>query len=166
MQRKPWVVEDRPGLHFHLQSAGVNSEEESMNTMNLINRGLWKGLWVKREFLAMLAVTLIIGWFPGPGRADSSRITPADIKLGYPFEITAGIMQIDYAKNRLIMAEQEVYAVDLVVGAETVKTAVFDAEGGPIAFDELEIGQTLRVRGIKLPDGRLIAGDVVCVRRP
>jgi len=114
----------------------------------------------------MLAVMLIIGWCPSPGRADSSRIAPSDIKFGDPFEITAGIMQIDYAKNRLILAEQEVYAVDQEVGAETIKTAVFDADGESISFDDLKIGQTVRVRGIKLPDGRLIAGDLVCVRQP
>jgi hypothetical protein len=109
----------------------------------------------------MLTVTLVIIWCPNPGRADSNAITPSDVAYSDPFEITASIMEIDYGNNMLIIAENEIYVVDLMIGTEFIKTDLSDADGRTILFDLLERGQTVMVRGMKLPDGRVIAEELV-----
>jgi hypothetical protein len=128
-----------------------------MKNMDLLKR--W--FWVKRCFWAMLMVTLVINWCPNSGRADSNAITPSDIEYSDPFEITASIMEIDHGKNMLIIAENEIYVVDLMIGTEYIKTVLSDADGRPILFDSLDRGQTVMVRGMKLPDGRVIAEELV-----
>jgi hypothetical protein len=61
----------------------------------------------------------------------------------------------------LIIAENEIYVVDLMIGTEYIKTVLSDADGRPILFDSLDRGQTVMVRGMKLPDGRVIAEELV-----
>ena len=106
-----------------------------MNNVDLFKRWVW----------ILLTVTLVICWCPNQGRADAHAITPSDLKYSDPFELTAKIMEIDYGKNKLIMAEYEIYVIDLMIGAEYVKTALSDADGGTIFIDSLDRGQTVMV---------------------
>ena len=122
-----------------------------MNNVDLFKRWVW----------ILLTVTLVICWCPNQGRADAHAITPSDLKYSDPFELTAKIMEIDYGKNKLIMAEYEIYVIDLMIGAEYVKTALSDADGGTIFIDSLDRGQTVMVSGMKLSDGRVIAEELV-----
>lgn len=122
-----------------------------MNNMNLIKRWFW----------TILTVTLVISWCPNPTQADSNAITPSDLEYSGPFELSARIMEIDYGNNMLIVAEIEIYVVDLMIGAEYIKTVISDADGGAILFDSLDRGQTVMMRGMKLPDGRVIAEELI-----
>ena len=110
---------------------------------------------------AVLMICLIVIGLPHLARAKSKAILPADIRFGEPFEVTATIMEIDYGKNLLIVAEREIYLVDLWAGKQAIKTKLSDANGQTILFDALERGQKVRVSGMQLPDGRMIAGELV-----
>lgn len=119
-----------------------------MNNVHLLKRCLW----------AMLTMTLIVYWCPNQSSAASTKpITPEELEYSGPFELTAPIMEIDPGKNTLIVAENEIFVVDLMVGAEHLLTVISDAEGGAVAFESLDRGQTVLVRGLQLPDGRVIA---------
>jgi len=122
-----------------------------MNNMDLFKRWFW----------IILTVTLVIYWCPNPGQADSDAITPSDLEHSGPFEFSATIMEIDYGKNMLIIAENEIYVVDIMIGSEYIKTVISNANGGAILFDSFDRGQTVMVRGMKLPDGRVIAEELV-----
>ena len=123
-----------------------------MNNVDVFKRWVW----------ILLTVTLVICWCTNQGRADDAHaITPSDLKYSDPFELTAKIMEIDYGKNKLIMAEYEIYVIDLMIGAENVKTVLSDADGGTILIDSLERGQTVMVSGMKLSNGRVLAEELV-----
>jgi hypothetical protein len=111
----------------------------------------------KRCFWAVLAIAVIVSWCPNQSRAESKPITAEELKYSGPFEINSRIMEIDYAKNMLIVAEYTIYAVDLMVGAEHLLTVLSDEEGEAVAFETLARGQRVLVRGLQLPDGRVIA---------
>jgi hypothetical protein len=74
-------------------------------------------------------------------------------------------MEIDYGKNMLISDENEIYVIDLIIGTEHIMTVLSDAHSRAILFDSLEPGQTIRVSGMKLPDGRVIAEELVQLSR-
>jgi hypothetical protein len=112
-------------------------------------------------FRSVLAVSLMVIWGIGTALAQSAAITPADIRFSEPYEITASIMEIDHGKDRLIVAEREVYAVDFVIGSEAIETVISNGDGDGILFADLERGQKVRISGMKLPDGRVIAEDLV-----
>lgn len=118
-----------------------------MNNVHLLKRCLW----------VILAMALIGYWCPNQGRAASRPITAEALEYSGPFELTAPIMEIHRGKNMLIVAEKEIYTVDLMVGSEHLLTIFSDAEGGAVAFESLKRGQTVLVRGLELPDGRIIA---------
>jgi hypothetical protein len=124
-----------------------------MNSVHLLERFFG----VKRFCWALLTVALIVYWCPNQSGAASKPITPEELQYSGPFELTARIMEIDLGKNMLIVAEKEIYVVDVMVGAEHLLTVFSDAEGGAAAFESFARGQTVLVRGIELPDGRVIA---------
>ncbi len=109
----------------------------------------------------VLTICLIVIGLPQLVLAKSKAITPADIRYSEPFEVTATIMEIDYGKNLLIVAEREIYLVDLLTVKQAIKTKLSAANGQTILFDALERGQKVRVSGLQLPDGRVIAGELV-----
>jgi hypothetical protein len=112
---------------------------------------------LKRCFWALLTVTLILYWCPNQSRAASKPITPEELLYSGPFEITSRIMEIDHGKNMLIVAENEIYVVDVMVGEEHLLTVFSDAEGRAVSFESFARGQTVLVQGMQLPDGRVIA---------
>ena len=112
---------------------------------------------IKRISWAMLTLTLIVCWCPHQGWAASKPITPEELLYSGPFELTSRIMDIDSGQNMLIVAEKEIYVVDVMVGEEHLLTVLSDAAGGAVSFESFARGQTLLVRGLQLPDGRVIA---------
>ena len=121
-----------------------------MNKTHLLKWGLW----------VMLTMIIVVYWCPAPSKAASDPVTPEAIKYSGPLDITASIMEIDLGKNMLIVAEKEIYVVDLIVGAEHFLTVLSDVEGGPVALEALDRGQTVQVRGLQLPDGRVLAEQI------
>jgi len=104
---------------------------------------------------------LAIQLAPTQGWADIGPIDPSDFEYSEPFEVSARIMDIDYSNHMLIVLESKVYVVDLLIGAQNLKTVLTNANGNPILFSSLSQGQKVMVRGMKLPDGRVIAGELV-----
>ena len=118
-----------------------------MNNVHLLKRCLW----------TIFAAALLVYGCPNQSRAAAPSITPEELEYSGPFEMTGRIMDIDHGKNMLILAENKIYVVDLMVGAEHLMTMISDADGGALAFEALDRGQTVLVRGLQLPDGRVIA---------
>jgi len=118
-----------------------------MNNVHLLKRCLW----------TIFTAALLVYWCPNQSRATSQPITPEELEYSGPFEMTGRIMEIDHGKNMLIVAENNIYVVNLMVGAEHLVTVISDADGGALAFEALDRGQTVLVRGLQLPDGRVIA---------
>ena len=116
---------------------------------------------LKRWIWVVLAVNLIMNCFAVAGWAESSAISPSDIEYSDPFKLTASIMEIDYGSQMLIVAENKIFVVDVMVGAEYINTLLSDADGNTIQFESLDRGQTIAVTGMKLPDGRVIAEELV-----
>lgn len=112
---------------------------------------------VKRFLGAMLMMSLILCWYPNQSGAASEPITPEALLYSGPFELTSRIMDVDPGKNMLIVAENEIYVVDIMVGTEHLLTVLAGAEGGAVSFESFVRGQTVLVRGLQLPDGRVIA---------
>ncbi|CAB1081986.1 hypothetical protein JY97_01705 [Alkalispirochaeta odontotermitis] len=128
-----------------------------MNSMNLKKK---QRVRIK-HFSGIIFLILAILLGPIQGWAGIGAIDPADFEYSEPFEVSASIMDIDYSNNMLIVLESKVYVVDLVIGVQNLKTALSDADGKPILFNSLSRGQKVMVRGMKLPDGRVIAGELV-----
>ncbi len=118
-----------------------------MNNVHSLKRCLW----------ALLTVTLIVYGCPDQSRAASKPITPDELLYSGPFEITSRIMEIDHGKNMLVVAEYGIYVVDVMVGEEHLLTVLSDAEGSTVSYESFARGQTVLVRGLQLPDGRVIA---------
>ena len=115
---------------------------------------------LKRFLGAILAVSVILLWCPEQSGAASQPITPEALKYSGPFEITSRIMEIDPGKKLMVVAEKQIYVIDLVVGEEHLSTLLSDAEGEPLPFQAFMPGQTVRVQGIELPDGRVLAEQI------
>ncbi len=102
---------------------------------------------------------LVLLW-PWMSTASSGFFSETDLDQAEPVEITSHIMSIDYAKGILVVAENKVRIVDVIIGGERFTTQVLDAEGEAISFDELSIGQTVVIQGLKLVDGRVVGSRV------
>ena len=112
---------------------------------------------LKRFLGAILALPVILLWCPDQSQAASRPITPEAMRYSGPFEVTSRIMVIDPEKRILVVAEKEIHVVDLIVGEDHLITLLADAEGEPLSFEALAPGQTVRVQGVELPDGRVLA---------
>jgi len=110
-----------------------------------------------KYFWTAVAIALIVCWCPHQGRAAFEPITAEELKYSGPFELTGSIMEIDLAENMLVVAEYRIYVVDLLIGDEHLLTVLSDDAGEAIAFESFDQGQTVLVRGLQLPDGRVIA---------
>jgi len=128
--------------------------------MNSVNLKKKQSAGIK-QFSGVILLILAIQLVPIHGWADIGPIDPSDFEFSEPFEVSARIMDIDYSNNMVIVLESKVYVVNILIGVQNLKTVLTDADGKPILFSELSQGQKVMVRGMKLPDGRVIAGELV-----
>jgi len=103
---------------------------------------------------------LFIFLWPLVSGASSELILDIDLDDSDPVKFSSRIMEIDYWKSVLVVAENEVMIVDSVIGNEQFTTLVTDPEGEVISLDSLHTGQKVLVRGLKLADGRVLASKV------
>ena len=113
----------------------------------------------RRTLTGLILLVLICLW-PLMSTASSGFFSEADLDLADSLDITSRIMSIDYAKGILVVAEHPVMIVDVVVGSERFTTEVIDSAGEAISLDELRVGQTVLVQGLKLMDGRVVGARV------
>jgi|GEM_PF-901523 hypothetical protein len=104
-------------------------------------------------------------WPPVSG-ANPEFLPDLDLDNSDPVEFSSRIMEIDYGKGMLVVAENEVMVVDSVIGDEQFTSLVTDPEGEVISLESLHSGQKVLVRGLKLPDGRVLASMVRLLGAP
>jgi len=104
-------------------------------------------------FLLILLRPLVSG-------ASPKLISDRDLDDSDPVEFSSHIMEIDYGKGVLVVAENTVMTVDLIIADEQFTTRVTGPQGDVISFDSLHTGQKVLVRGLKLADGRVVASLV------
>ncbi len=113
-----------------------------------------------KETGTFLIFLLLILLWPLVGGASSGLISGSDLDDADPVEFSSGIMEIDYDKAMLVVAENEVMIVDLLIGDEQFSTQVTNLEGEVISIESLYKGQKVLVQGMKLDDGRVVASMV------
>ena len=104
--------------------------------------------------------------WPPVGGANPDFLPDLDLDNSDPVEFSSRIMEIDYGKGMLVVAENEVMIVDAVIGDEQFTSLVADPEGEVISIESLHSGQKVLVRGLKLPDGRVLASMVRLLGAP
>ena len=114
---------------------------------------------IRRTATCIVLSALVLLW-PLMSAASSEFFSETDLDQAEPVEITSHIMSIDYAKATLVVAENQVMIVDVVMGGERFTTQVLDAEGEAISFDDLSVGQTVLIQGLKLVGGRVVGARV------
>ena len=114
---------------------------------------------IRRTATCIVLLALVLLW-PMMSAASSEFFSETDLDQAEPLEITSHIMSIDYGKGTLVVAENQVMIVDVVMGGERFTTQVLDAEGEAISFDELSVGQTVLIQGLKLVGGRVVGTRV------
>jgi hypothetical protein len=98
--------------------------------------------------------------WPLIGGAFSAPISVSDLDDSDPVRFSSRIMDIDYIKSVLLVAESEVMVVDLVIGANHFKTQLTGLNSEEIFFESLDAGQKVLVQGLRLADGRVVASMV------
>ncbi len=115
--------------------------------------------------LFFIFLLLALLW-PLVSGASSGFISETDLDDSDPVEFSSSIMEIDYGKGVLMVAENEVVIVDLVIGDEQFTTLVADPDGQAISLESFHKGQIVLVQGLKLADGRVVASRVQKLAAP
>jgi len=114
--------------------------------------GLHKSGWVRIALVCCVVVLLTLR------PCESSEIKMAlDFDASDPVEYRGRIMEINYAKAQLVVAEETILVVDLMVGAHRLTTEVADNAGNLIPLESFKRGDTVLVRGFKNADGIVFA---------
>ena len=80
-----------------------------------------------------------------------------DFDASDPVELRARIMEIDYEKAQLLVAEEVIYVVDFMIGEHRFFTEVTDAEGNPNIIESFNQGDLVLIKGFKTSDGVIFA---------
>ena len=115
---------------------------------------------MNRLLISVWMIILLIGCaaiFPiKPWAAEPKSLT-LDFDNSDPVEYQARIMEIDYEKAQLVVAEDLILIVDLPVGRERFATRVTDANGKPKPLASFQVGDTVLIQGFKNSDGIVFA---------
>ena len=112
---------------------------------------------LNKETGTFLIFLLLLLLWPLVGGASSGLISGSDLDDADPVKFSSGIMEIDYDKAMLVVAENEIMIIDLLIGDEQFTTQVTNAKGEEISIESLYKGQKVLVQGLKLDDGRVVA---------
>jgi hypothetical protein len=108
-------------------------------------------------------IILLIGCaaiFPiKPWAAEPKSLT-LDFDASDPVEYQARIMEIDYEKAQLVVAEDPILIVDLMVAGERLATRVTDANGKPKPLAFFKAGDMVFIQGFKNADGVVFAAVI------
>ena len=115
---------------------------------------------LNKETGTFLIFLLLLLLWPLVGGASSGLSSGSDLDDADPVKFSSGIMEIDYDRAMLVVAENEIMIVDLLIGDEQFTTRVTNAEGEEISLESLYKGQKVLVQGLKLDDGRVVASMV------
>ena len=115
---------------------------------------------LNKETGTFLIFLLLLLLWPLVGGASSGLISGSGLDDADPVKFSSGIMEIDYDKAMLVVAENEIMIIDLLIGDEQFTTQVTNAKGEEISIESLYKGQKVLVQGLKLDDGRVVASMV------
>ena len=110
--------------------------------------------------ISVWLIILMIGCaaiFPIKLRAAESKSLTLDFDDSDPVEYHARIMEIDYEKAQLVVAEDPILVVDLLVRGERFATQVTDARGKPKPLASFKAGDMVLIQGFKNSDGVVFA---------
>jgi len=126
---------------------------------------------IKRLLISVWMIILLIGcaaFFPiKPWAAETKSLT-LDFDNSDPVEYHARIMEIDYEKAQLVVAEDPILVVDLMVRGERFATQVTDANGKPKPLASFKAGDMVLIQGFKNSDGVVFASliqDLILKKR-
>ena len=118
---------------------------------------------MNRLLISAWLIILLIGClaiFPiKPWAAEPKSLT-LDFDGSDPVEYQARIMEIDYEKAQLVVAEDLILIVDLPVGRERFATRVTDANGEPKPLASFKPGDMVFIQGFKNADGIVFAAVI------
>jgi hypothetical protein len=112
---------------------------------------------LKRTLLLWLVIGICGLLYPATTNASGETIIfPEGVE---PFELYGTIMEANTVEAYLIVGEKRIN-VELKVGEQVYKASLLDTKGKPVKLWSFRKGQRVRVQGVKLPDGALVAGKV------
>ena len=115
---------------------------------------------MNRLLISIWMIIFLIGCaalFPiKPWAAEPKSLT-LDFDNSDPVEYQARIMEIDYEKAQLVVAEAPILVVDLMVGGKRFATQVTDAKGKPKPLASFKAGDMVLIQGFKSSDGVVFA---------
>ena len=112
---------------------------------------LWISVWM---------IILLIGCgavLPIRSRAAEPKLSAFDFEICAPVEFQARIMEIDYEKAQLVVAEDPILVVDFMVEGKRFATRVIDANGKPKRLASFRAGDMVHIQGFKNSDGVVFA---------
>ena len=112
---------------------------------------LWISVWM---------IILLIGCgavLPIRSRAAEPKLSAFDFEICAPVEFQARIMEIDYEKAQLVVAEDPILVVDFMVEGKRFATRVIDANGKPKPLASFRAGDMVHIQGFKNSDGFVFA---------
>jgi hypothetical protein len=92
--------------------------------------------------------------------AQSESIIDIDLNRSEFIKFQATIMEIDAARMKMVVAEKEIYTVDLTIEGYQLKTELRDMDGGPVPFESFHEGEPVYVEGIEFERDRVAASVI------
>ena len=77
-----------------------------------------------------------------------------------PFELYGTIMVVNIQKAYLIVAEKKISVTGAKVGGQLFETSLLDTKGKPVKLTSFRKRQRVRVQGVTLPNGVIVAWEV------
>jgi len=118
-----------------------------------------------KQLWAVFTVLFLMFLCPSFKAASSEPLSNVDLEACDPVKLTSTIMEIDPENNMLVVAEKEIMIVDTTIAAERFITDLADIEGKAIPLERFAPGRSVRIDGLILPDGRILASRVQEVTR-
>jgi hypothetical protein len=100
------------------------------------------------------------------GKALAPRVTAIDFNACVPYQVRAQIMDRDPENGTIVVAEREIRMLDVVGGAEPIKTEYLTLDGKPESPSAFTAGQYVWVKGVLHPDGYVGAFFVQRINKP
>ncbi|UCG06195.1 MAG: hypothetical protein JSV83_20150 [Desulfobacterales bacterium] len=110
--------------------------------------------------ISIWLIILLIGCafsFPIIPWAGGQNNLTLDFDDSDPVEYRALIMEINYEKAQLVVAEDPIWVVDLLIGEQRFATRVIDAKERPQPLSSFKPGDMVFVQGFKNSDGVVFA---------
>jgi hypothetical protein len=93
-------------------------------------------------------------------------VTRIDFNACDPYQVQAKVMEVRPGKGTFVVAERQVFDMDVVSGTDRLRTRHFDLAGKPVEKLHLRVGQFVSVKGFLQPDGHVAAAEIRAIEKP